>query len=64
MAVNTYRQDEKTSDVSNFRTLVRTLGYLQKYRFKTIASIAMILVQTLIVAVLPMICEYAVEAQV
>ena len=64
MAVNTYRQDEKTSDVSNFRTLVRTLGYLKKYRFKTIASIAMILVQTLIVAVLPMICEYAVDVNI
>ena len=64
MAVNTYRQDEKTSDVSNFRTLVRTLGYLKKFRFKTIASIAMILVQTLIVAVLPMICEYAVDVNI
>ena len=64
MAVNTYRQDEKTSDVSNFRTLVRTLGYLKKFRLKTIASIAMILVQTLIVAVLPMICEYAVDVNI
>ena len=64
MAVNTYRQDEKTSDVSNFRTLVRTLGYLKEFRLKTIASIAMILVQTLIVAVLPMICEYAVDVNI
>ena len=64
MAVNTYKQDEKTSDVSNFRTLVRTLGYLKEFRLKTIASIAMILVQTLIVAVLPMICEYAVDVNI
>ncbi|MGX8681841.1 MAG: ABC transporter ATP-binding protein [Spirochaetales bacterium] len=64
MAVNTYRQDEKTSDVSNFKTLTRTLGYLKGYKGRTIISIAMILVQTLIVAIVPMICEYAVDVNI
>ena len=53
MAVNTYKQDERVSDVSNMKTLLRTVSYLKDYKLQTALAIIMILAQTLIVAILP-----------
>ena len=37
MAVNTYKEDEKVSDVSNIKTLLRTVSYLKDYKVQTIS---------------------------
>ena len=43
MAVNTYKEDEKVSDVSNIKTLLRTVSYLREYKVQTALAIIMIL---------------------
>ncbi len=64
MAVNTYKQDENVSNVSNLKTLTRTISYLKGYKAQTALAIIMILVQTLIVAMLPMLSERAVDVDI
>lgn len=64
MAVNTYKQDEKTSDISNKSILLRTISYLKDYKLQTTFAIIMIVVQTLIVAVLPTLSERAVDVDI
>lgn len=64
MAVNTYKQDEKVSSASNWKTLLRTVSYLKDYKFKTATAIVMILAQTLIVAMLPSLTERAVDVNI
>lgn len=64
MAVNTYKQDEKVSNVSNGQTLLRTISYLKGYKAKTAIAIVMILVQTMIVALLPRLSERAVDVNI
>ena len=64
MAVNTYKQDEKTSDVSNKSILLRTISYLKDYKLQTAFAIIMIVVETLIVAVLPTLSERAVDVDI
>ena len=64
MAVNTYKQDEKVSSASNWKTLLRTVSYLKDYKFKTAIAIVMILAQTLIVAMLPSLTERAVDVNI
>ncbi|MBR2282705.1 MAG: ABC transporter ATP-binding protein [Spirochaetales bacterium] len=64
MAVNTYKQDEKVSNASNWKTLLRTVSYLKDYKLKTAISIVMILAQTLIVALLPSLTERAVDVNI
>ena len=64
MAVNTYKQDEKTSDVSNKSILLRTISYLKDYKLQTALAIIMIVVETLIVAVLPTLSERAVDVDI
>lgn len=64
MAVNTYKQDEKTSDISNKSILLRTISYLKDYKLQTTFAIIMIIVQTLIVAVLPTLSERAVDVDI
>ena len=64
MAVNTYKEDEKVSDVSNIKTLLRTVSYLREYKVQTALAIIMILMQTLIVAILPAFSERAVDVDI
>ena len=64
MAVNTYKQDEKTSDISNKSILLRTISYLKDYKLQTVFAIIMIVVETLIVAVLPTLSERAVDVDI
>ncbi len=64
MAVNTYKEDEKTSDVSNKSILLRTISYLKDYKLQTAFAIIMIVVQTLIVAILPTLSERAVDVDI
>ena len=64
MAVNTYKQDEKTSDISNKSILLRTISYLKDYKLQTAFAIIMIVVETLIVAVLPTLSERAVDVDI
>ena len=64
MAVNTYKEDEKTSDVSNKSVLLRTISYLKDYKLQTAFAIVMIIVQTLIVAILPTLSERAVDVDI
>ncbi len=64
MAVNTYKQDEKTSDISNKSILLRTISYLKDYKLQTTLAIIMIVVQTLIVAILPTLSERAVDVDI
>ncbi|MBO4279699.1 MAG: hypothetical protein J5891_07840, partial [Spirochaetales bacterium] len=64
MAVNTYKEDEKVSDVSNIRTLLRTVSYLKDYKIQTALAIIMILAETLIVAILPSFSERAVDVNI
>ncbi len=64
MAVNTYKEDENVSNVSNLKTLTRTISYLKGYKGQTALAIIMILVQTLIVAMLPMLSERAVDVDI
>ena len=64
MAVNTYKEDENVSNVSNLKTLTRTISYLKCYKGQTALAIIMILVQTLIVAMLPMLSERAVDVDI
>ena len=64
MAVNTYKEDEKVSDVSNIKTLLRTVSYLKDYKVQTFFAILMILAQTLIVAILPSFSERAVDVNI
>ena len=64
MAVNTYKEDEKVSDVSNIKTLLRTVSYLKDYKVQTILAILMILAETLIVAILPSFSERAVDVNI
>ena len=64
MAVNTYKQDEKTSDISNKSILLRTISYLKDYKLQTTFAIIMIVVETLIVAVLPTLSERAVDVDI
>ena len=64
MAVNTYKEDEKTSDVSNKSVLLRTISYLKDYKLQTAFAILMIIVQTLIVAILPTLSERAVDVDI
>ena len=64
MAVNTYKEDEKTSDVSNKSVLLRTISYLKDYKLQTAFAIIMIIVQTLIVAILPTLSERAVDVDI
>ena len=64
MAVNTYKQDERVSDVSNMKTLLRTVSYLKDYKLQTALAIIMILAQTLIVAILPSFSERAVDVDI
>ncbi|MBQ2050084.1 MAG: ABC transporter ATP-binding protein, partial [Spirochaetales bacterium] len=64
MAVNTYKEDEKVSDVSNIKTLLRTVSYLRDYKVQTALAIIMILAQTLIVAILPSFSERAVDVDI
>ena len=64
MAVNTYKQDESTSNVSSKSVLLRTISYLKDYKLQTALAIIMIVVQTLIVAVLPTLSERAVDVDI
>ena len=64
MAVNTYKEDENVSNVSNIKTLLRTVSYLKGYRFQSILAIFMILLETLIVAILPSFSERAVDVNI
>lgn len=64
MAVNTYKQDEVVSDVSNLQTLGRTISYLKRYKAQTAIAIIMILAQTIIVAMLPTLSERAVDVDI
>ncbi len=64
MAVNTYKQDEKTSDISNKSILLRTISYLKDYKLQTTFAIIMIVLQTLIVAILPTLSERAVDVDI
>ena len=64
MAVNTYKEDENVSNVSNIKTLLRTVSYLKGYRFQSILAILMILLETLIVAILPSFSERAVDVNI
>ena len=64
MAVNTYKEDENVSNVSNIKTLLRTVSYLKDYKFQSALAIIMILVETLIVAMLPALSERAVDVNI
>ena len=64
MAVNTYKEDENVSNVSNIKTLLRTVSYLKDYKFQSILAIIMILLETLIVAYLPSLSERAVDVDI
>ena len=64
MAVNTYKEDENVSNVSNIKTLLRTVSYLKGYKFQSILAIFMILLETLIVAILPSFSERAVDVNI
>ena len=64
MAVNTYKEDENVSNVSNMKTLLRTVSYLKGYKFQSILAIFMILLETLIVAMLPSFSERAVDVNI
>lgn len=64
MAVNTYKQDESVSSVSNVKTLLRTISYLKDYKGKTALAIIMILAQTIIVSTLPIFSEHAVDVDI
>ena len=64
MAVNTYKEDENVSNVSNIKTLLRTVSYLKGYKFQSILAIFMILLETLIVAMLPSFSERAVDVNI
>ncbi|MBR1583161.1 MAG: ABC transporter ATP-binding protein [Spirochaetales bacterium] len=64
MAVNTYKEDENVSNVSNFKTLLRTVSYLKDYKLQSALAIIMILVETLIVAMLPSLSERAVDVNI
>lgn len=64
MAVNTYKQDENVSNVSNGKTLLRTISYLKDYKLQTALAILMILAETLIVALLPRLSERAVDIDI
>lgn len=64
MAVNTYKEDENVSNVSNIKTLLRTVSYLKDYKFQSILAIIMILLETLIVAMLPSLSERAVDVDI
>ena len=64
MAVNTYKEDENVSNVSNTKTLLRTVSYLKDYKFQSALAIIMILVETLIVAMLPALSERAVDVNI
>ena len=64
MAVNTYKQDENVSNVSNGKTLLRTIKYLKDYKAQTALAIVMILTQTIIVAMLPSFSERAVDVDI
>ncbi|MBP5552444.1 MAG: ABC transporter ATP-binding protein [Spirochaetales bacterium] len=64
MAVNTYKEDENVSNVSNMKTLLRTVSYLKGYKFQSIMAIVMILLETLIVAMLPSFSERAVDVNI
>ena len=64
MAVNTYKEDENVSNVSNIKTLLRTVSYLKGYKFQSILAILMILLETLIVAILPSFSERAVDVNI
>ena len=64
MAVNTYKEDENVSNVSNIKTLLRTVSYLKDYKFQSILAIFMILLETLIVAILPSFSERAVDVNI
>lgn len=64
MAVNTYKEDENVSNVSNMKTLLRTVSYLKGYKFQSFLAIFMILLETLIVAMLPSFSERAVDVNI
>lgn len=64
MAVNTYKEDENVSNVSNIKTLLRTISYLKDYKLQSALAIIMILVETLIVAMLPSLSERAVDVNI
>ncbi|MCF0261954.1 MAG: ABC transporter ATP-binding protein [Sphaerochaetaceae bacterium] len=64
MAINTYKEDENVSNVSNGKTLLRTISYLKDYKLQTTISIIMILVNTLIVAFLPTLSRKAVDVDI
>ena len=64
MAVNTYKEDENVSNISNIKTLLRTVSYLKDYKFQSILAIIMILLETLIVAYLPSLSERAVDVDI
>ena len=64
MAVNTYKEDENVSNVSNIKNLLRTVIYLKDYKFQSALAIIMILVETLIVAYLPSLSERAVDVDI
>ena len=64
MAVNTYKEDENVSNVSNFKTLLRTVSYLKDYKLQSVLAIIMILAETLIVAYLPSLSERAVDVDI
>ena len=64
MAVNTYKEDENVSNVSNMKTLLRTVSYLKDYKIQTALAIFMILLETLIVAYLPTLSEKAVDVNI
>ena len=64
MAVNTYKEDENVSNVSNIKTLLRTISYLKDYKLQSVLAIIMILVETLIVAMLPSLSERAVDVNI